>query len=159
MELKEINLLFGKQLVFLENISKNLIKDIGIPAIVLDKFTPHYEETIDFTIFSKSNISNIFLGIDNINKNVVCFSNEFKTYSFVNSNYEAFVKTNFANEILRKYCIPNETYGAYYDNSPEGGNFEKYANVLEMLIKDIDERATKEGVWHSLIEEMKLGVI
>lgn len=159
MEINEIKLLFGKSLVFFESILDDSIKKIGIPIIVLDKYIPYYKETINFTIFSKSNISNIFLGIDKRNKNVICFSDEFQIFSFVNSDYRNFIKVNFIYETFRKICLLEEKYGAYYDDSPEGGNFEKYANVLEMLIKDIDERATKEGIWHSLIEEMRLGVI
>ncbi len=78
---------------------------------------------------------------------------------FINSSYKQLIISNYVYFNVIKKLIFSESLGAYYDNSPEGGNFEKYANVLEMLIKDIDERATKEGVWHSLIEEMKLGVI
>ena len=159
MDINEIKLLFGNQLAYFDKVANPSINEIGVPAIVLNKYIPYYEENSDITFFSKSNISNLFLGIDKKNGNIVCFSKEFHTCSFVNSNYEAFIKVNFINEMFRKYCIPNAVYGAYYDNTPEGGNFEKYANALEKLIKEIDERATKEGVWLSLIEEMKLGVI
>ena len=78
---------------------------------------------------------------------------------FINSNIKSMLLCEFSYHFFIRRLISSKVLGAYYDNSDSGGNFEKYACLLEDIIKDIDERAAKEGVWHSLIEEMKLGVI
>jgi hypothetical protein len=78
---------------------------------------------------------------------------------FINSDIKSMLLCEFSYNFFIRRLIKSKALGAYYDNSSIGGNFEKYACLLEDILKDIDERATKEGVWHSLIEEMKLGVI
>jgi hypothetical protein len=168
MDIREIKLVYSTSL------SRNLILDkgelpdrefskinnIGIPKIVLDKFKPNKMRIQNgILIFSKSYLSDIYLGINMQSQNVICFSEMYNSNSFMNSDYESFIKTNFAYETFRSICITNQIFGPYYDNTPQGGNFEKYANLLKELIQDIDERSANEGVWHSLIEEMSMGVI
>ena len=111
-------------------------------------------------VFGISNSFPTKYGIELTSRNVFSYSiNDYTEKLFINSNLESFVMSYFCLDFFVGKSIQSETLGAYYDKSPEGGNFEQYANLLEMLITDIDDRATKEGVWAFFIGEMKLGVI
>jgi len=167
MDISEIELLYMNQLnknlfvdsfLMNENISK--LNEIGVPSLILNKFIPYTQNILsDVITFSKSNLSEIYLGIEMESNNVVCFSDKYNSYTFMNTDYESLIKTNYTYETFKKICVSVQTYGPYYDNTPSGGNFEKYAKVLEKLILRIDERSVKEGIWYSLIQEMELGVI
>jgi hypothetical protein len=170
MQLKEIKYLFFDELVNLQPdellhgvVSDKLYNDlmfIGLPQKVFGKFIVDLNWNTEFKNIQlmKSNISDIYIGINPSVENIVCYS-QYADDCIVNIDYESFVKCHFSYELFRRQILIPQKLGAYYDNSETGGNFEKYACLLEDLLKDIDDRATKEGVWHSLIEEMKLGVI
>lgn len=139
-----------------------ILEQIGIPKRIL------YTDIICSEVYVENNaivfgISNSFptkYGIELTSRNVFSYSiNDYTEKLFINSNLESFVMSYFCLDFFVGKSIQSETLGAYYDKSPEGGNFEQYANLLEMLITDIDDRATKEGVWAFFIGEMKLGVI
>jgi len=169
MELKEIVLLYSNRLV--KNDKFNIvecsmnrildeIKKIGIPDIVLNKFEPIDIEVISgVLVFSKSRISEMYLGVEIATGHVICFSELIGSYSFMNTDYESFIKTNYVYEIFKTICVAAKVYGEYYDNTPSGGNFEKYSEVLNELILITDGKATREGIWFSLIQEMSMGVI
>lgn len=169
MDLREILLLFESELKkdFFNSNSNEFwtkylseINSIGIPNLVLDKFIPYQQEIVDdVLVFSKSKISDIFLGINLNTGHVVCFSDYNPIQSFVNTDYVSFIKTNSVYEIFRRVCLITQSLGAYYDKTEKGGNYEKYANLLRELINGVDEKAANEGVWHSLILEMSMGVI
>jgi hypothetical protein len=78
---------------------------------------------------------------------------------FINSNLEKTFLCNYAYDLFVQRLIKSEALGPYYENTSKGGNFEKYASLLREIIADIDEKAAKEGAWHSLIEEMSIGTI
>jgi hypothetical protein len=170
MQLKEIKYLFFDELVeFQPNKSlQNIISDklyntlifIGLPKKALCRFIAglDYNTNLQKIQLLKSNSIDIYIGIDIKTENIICYS-KYAEDSFVNTDYELFVKCHFIYELYKKHVLIPQKLGAYYDNSSTGGNFKKYACLLEDIIMDIDERAAKEGVWHSLIEEMKLGVI
>ena len=85
--------------------------------------------------------------------------NEIPNNIFINSSIEKMMFCDYSYTFFLRRLILAESLGSYYDNSSKGGNFEKYAGLLFDLIFDIDKAATEKGVWHSLINEMKLGVI
>ncbi|MCA6365217.1 MAG: hypothetical protein IM638_19450 [Bacteroidetes bacterium] len=167
MELEEIQILFSNELnrnlltneaPLLYRFEIQLINSIGIPKLSFDKFIPCNEGMIDNKlVFSKSIISPIYLGIDGDTKEVVCFSNIFKSYSFVNTDYESFIRSIFTYEVFRSICLKPQKLGEYYENSPYRGNYHKYSELLHNLINIVDTRATIEGHWASLIDEMKIG--
>jgi len=77
---------------------------------------------------------------------------------FINSNIENLLLCNYIYNFFIHRLIISEALGAYYDNN-EGGNYYKYADLLQAMISDTDKTAIKRGVWYSLIQEMRLGVI
>jgi hypothetical protein len=165
MTIKEIEILFSEDLANInldanlkENIQDGILDDfemIGIPKLILDKFEGQtdlvYENGI--VVFSKSNLSDIKLGLQLSTKNVICFSEEYNSSSFMNTNYMCFVRCVFVYEILKQLIIIPQKLGDYYEFH------QNYAERLQELINEIDSDAIKNGVWYNLIEEMKLGVI
>jgi len=140
-----------------------LIENIGFPEKMIGILIIFIEPIIknNYVIFGYSTYYNVIqYGIDINSRNIVIWNdNQKKASSFVNSSMKHFLSASYSYETFIRRLIAHKSLGAYYDNSDSGGNFEKYACLLEDIIKDIDERAAKEGVWHSLIEEKKLGVI
>ena len=50
MDINEIKLLFGNQLTYFDKVANPSINEIGVPAIVLDKYIPYYEENSDINL-------------------------------------------------------------------------------------------------------------
>jgi hypothetical protein len=74
-------------------------------------------------------------------------------FSFYNSSIYALLLSLLCYDFFIQKLITKEAFGEYHTNH------EKYANMLFELISDIDKTAVEKGVWFSLIDEMKLGVI
>jgi hypothetical protein len=150
----EIKLLLDKDDVWLiENIGfPNQM--VGIPIIFIEPIIKDNLIILGHSISYKI----IEYGIDINSKNIIIHNNKAKeTIVFVNTTMKHFLSSSYSYETFIRRLIELKSLGAYYDNS--GGNHEKYACLLEDIVKDIDERAVKEGVWYGLIGDMKLGVI
>jgi hypothetical protein len=141
------------------------LTEIGLPQRVLsNKFklleTVTFDEQHNCLILgSNTHIEDWKLKLDINQRNIFYSSANNEILCFYNTSISKLLLCNFSYEFFIRRLIKAESFGAYYDNSSTGGNFEKYANVLKELIIGIDETAAKEGAWHSLIEEMSMGVI
>ena len=143
-----------------------ILTDIGIPKQLVSAKFDYYETPVVsdncLLLGTNTHIPEWILRLD-LENNAVFFSGQGKRtpyiYAFYNSSLEQLLLSLYSDKFFIRRLILSQTLGAYYDNSDKGRNYEKYACLLEELITDIDERAAKEGAWHSLIEEMKLGVI
>lgn len=141
------------------------LTNIGLPQRILsNKFifleTAIFDKKKNLLILgSNTHVEDWKLKID-IKKRTIFYSSENSDiFCFYNSSISNLLLCNFSYEFYIRRLINMESFGPYYDNTPTGGNFEKYSSLLKDLITDIDERAANEGAWHSLIEEMSMGVI
>jgi|GEM_PF-6086493 len=145
------------------------LEHIGLPNRILsNEFVfynkPIFDQDQDCLLLGKNtHVSEWELKMNIINRSIFYSgkSSSLRTdvYCYYNSNISKFLLCHFSYEFYVRRLIGSEALGPYYDNTPEGGNFGKYAELLKGLIKDIDEQATKEGAWYALIEEMSLGVL
>lgn len=76
-----------------------------------------------------------------------------EVYAFYNSSISNLLLSLLSYDFFIIKLIKSKSFGEYHINH------EKYANILFELISDIDKSAVEKGVWFSLIDEMKLGVI
>lgn len=76
-----------------------------------------------------------------------------QVYAYYNNSANALLLSLFSYDFFIQKLIASESFGEYHLNH------EKYANLLFELISEIDNTAVEKGVWHSLIDEMRLGVI
>lgn len=76
-----------------------------------------------------------------------------EVYAFYNSSISKLLLSILSYDFFVRKLIITKSFGEYHINH------EKYANILFELIFDIDKTAVEEGVWFSLIDEMRLGVI
>lgn len=141
-----------------------LIENVGIPKKIIyseiEFIIPCIES--DYLKFGHANhLHEIQFGIELKSSRVISYGNfnNSNYYSVINENLQNLLVSSFCNDFFVRRLIHSEAFGPYYDNTPKGGNFERYAGLLKDLISDIDERAANEGAWHSLIEEMSIGVI
>ena len=76
-----------------------------------------------------------------------------EVYWFYNSSITALLLSLLTYDFYLRKLIINKYLGEYPTSHG------KYANLLTELLANIDNVATEKGVWFSLIDEMKLGVI
>lgn len=148
----------------------NCIENVGIPSIIIPLSGNFYKVVSPYFIDNKQKVviaettnshSPHFLIID-IKEGSVMNQWNFKEgvkVVFVNSDISKLIASNRVYEQVVRKMIIEKSLGAYYENTPQGGYFEKYSQLLKEIISCIDEKAANEGVWHSLILEMSMGVI
>jgi hypothetical protein len=73
--------------------------------------------------------------------------------SFINSSLKQLLYSLISLDLFINDLIENNEFGEY------NLFHERYAKVLERLLKVIDEKCIEKGAWGNLLEEMKLGVI
>lgn len=76
-----------------------------------------------------------------------------EVYAFYNSSISNLLLSLISYNFFVRKLIGSNSLGDYH------ANHGKYANILFELISDIDKTAVEQGVWFSIIDEMKLGVI
>jgi hypothetical protein len=145
------------------------LENKGLPSIIAPLGGTKYQTNVPFLIWKNENViigrtegtqTIHYLVINAKTGNVYHQWNyDNPSFVFVNSSFEKLLTSNFVYFYIIKKLILIKALGAYYDNTENGGNFEKYANLLKEMILDIDERATQEGAWSTLIQEMSIGVI
>lgn len=150
----------------IDNDTVYILENVGIP----NKITPL--GGIEYEILSNPYIKNdkelilgktintntehcFFLNIENNNIFHQWNYNNIPLNIFINSNIDKMLLCDFVYVALIRRLILSKSLGAYYDDA----NYEKYANLLNEIIFDIDEEATKKGAWCSLIQEMSIGAI
>lgn len=147
-----------------------MLENIGIPINIPAMGIGDYSfDNVPFLLnnysvvlgFIESEPVNHFLLLNIENENIFHQWNydEVPNKVFINSDFEKLLLCTNSYNFFLKRLIMSKSFGSYYDNTPQGGNFKKYANLLKELILDIDERAANEGAWHSLIQEMSIGAI
>lgn len=142
------------------------LTEIGLPKRILSNKFVYYETCFlldnDLILGFNEDVNEWILKI-NLNDFSIYYSGKGsfseEVFAYYNSSVSNLILSLFSYHFFVCRLIDNKILGSYYDNTPQGGNFEKYAELLKDLIFDIDERATREGVWCSLIQEMSMGVI
>jgi len=137
------------------------LTEIGLPTKILSNNFVYNSQVVD------DNNGSIILGNNihvrewelkiNILDSSIFYSGKGKltdqAYAFYNSSVSKLLISLLSYDFFIKKLITSKSFGEYHINH------EKYANVLFELITDIDQAAVEKGVWFSLIDEMKLGVI
>lgn len=147
-----------------------IVENIGIPIRIPAMGIGNYSfDNVPFLLDENSVViavvkgekKNHYLLLDTKNENILHQWNydQEPNNIFINSSIEQLLLCTYSFDFVIKRLIEKKSLGPYYDNSPKGGNFEKYAELLKEMIFDIDERATSEGAWFSLIQEMSIGAI
>lgn len=155
----------------MSNEIKSLIKhddivyltEIGIPTQILSNRFNYYQNPIingdNLILGDNESVPEWKLQINIIDSSIFYAGKGLHTdfvYAFYNSSIRQLNTSLFVyNFVLRKMMI-EKLFGEY------NKNYERYADFLYGLLKDIDENAIsqeKQGVWYYLIDEMRLGVI
>lgn len=137
------------------------LTEIGLPTKILSNSFVYNEHVVD------DNNGSIILGYNthvkewelkvNIADSSIFYSGKGKltgeVYAFYNSSINSLLLSLLSYDFFIRKLIVSKSFGEYHINH------EKYANMLFELISDIDKTAIEKGVWFSLIDEMKLGVI
>ncbi len=137
------------------------LTEIGLPTKILSNSFVYYEQVIDdyngsIILGRNTHVKEWELKI-NIADSSIFYSGKGnlteEVYAFYNSSIHALLLSLLIYDFFIRKLIISKSLGEYHINH------EKYANMLFELIYDIDKIAVEKGVWFSLIDEMKLGVI
>lgn len=137
-----------------------VLTEVGLPAKILSNTFVYNEHVVDDN-------GSIILGCNthvkewelkmNLADSSIFYSGKGKltdeVYSFYNSSINSLLLSLLCYDFFVRKLIVSKSLGEYHINH------EKYANMLYELISDVDKAAVEKGVWFSLIDEMKLGVI
>lgn len=135
------------------------LEKIGLPETILYQ-TYSYNENLsslenDYLILGRvKNMESHTIGINLISKEVFhCwnFKNRSQNYVFLNSTIKSLVACCFSYKIFRDKLVITQYLGDYHEFH------ESYGKLLSEIIKEIDEKALKEGMWGMRINEMILG--
>lgn len=135
------------------------LERIGLPETILYQ-TYSYNNNLsksdnDFLVLGRvKNMEDHTIEINLTSKEVFhCwnFKNKQQNYILLNSTIKSLVACCFAYRIFRDKLIVPHYLGDYSELH------EKYGKLLAEIIKEIDEKTLKEGMWGMRINEMILG--
>lgn len=138
-----------------------VLTEIGLPTKILSNSFIYNEQVFE------DNYGSIILGFNThvvewklkikMNDSSIFYSGKGnltnEIYAFYNSSISNLLLSLLSYDFFIRKLIVSKSLGEYHTNH------EKYADLLFELIADIDKVAIENGVWQSLIDEMRLGVI
>lgn len=137
------------------------LTEVGLPSKILSNTFVYNENVVDdnngsIILGHNTHVNEWELKISFLDSSIF-YSGKGKltdeVYSFYNSSINSLLLSLLCYDFFIRKLIVSKSLGEYHMNH------EKYADMLFELISDVDKTAVEKGVWFSLIDEMKIGVI